>query len=90
MPSEEILFSLAGRVHVMLRRKINRTVDVEWMCADAAYAKEVIKLARSVESEELHKLADRIEQVHPLLLDIENPVAAMPQSAETKYMATLR
>jgi hypothetical protein len=47
-------------------------------------------LARSVESEELHKLADRIEEVHPLLLHIENPVAAMPQSTETKYMATLR
>jgi hypothetical protein len=90
MPSEEILFSLAGRVHVMLRREINRIVDVEWMCIDSAYAKEVIKLARSVESEELHKLADRIEEVHPMLLRIENIVDSIPHQTEPKYVATLR
>ena len=67
----EIIFSLAGRMHVLLRREINRIVDVEWFCANAAYAREVIKLARNVQSEELDKLADRIEEVHPLLPRIE-------------------
>ncbi len=35
----EILFSLAGRLHVLLRREINRIIDVEWMCADASLRK---------------------------------------------------
>jgi len=64
----EVLFSLAGRMHVLLRREINRIIDVEWMCADAAYAKEVIKLARTVDSDELHKLAERVEQLKAKLL----------------------
>ncbi len=90
MSSEEILFSLAGRMHVLLRREINRIVDVEWMCVDSAYAKEVIKLARTAESDELHTLADRVEEVHPLLPRIEQLAASAPSKPETKYVATLR
>jgi hypothetical protein len=86
----EILFSLAGRIHVLLRREINRIVDVEWMCADAAYAKEVIKLARTIESEELHKLAERVEEVHPKLPRIEHLAAPITRQPESKYVATLR
>ncbi len=86
----EVLFSVAGRMHVLLRREINRIVDVEWMCADAAYAKEVVKLARSVESEELHKLADRVEEVHPKFTRIERAVEVLPQQTESKYVSTLR
>lgn len=90
MPNKEILFSLAGRMHVLLRREINRIVDVEWMCINSAYAKEVIKLARTVESDELHKLADRVEEVHPLLPRIEQLDAPIPPRSEAKYVATLR
>lgn len=86
----EILFSLAGRMHVLLRREINRIIDVEWMCADAAYAKEVLKLARTVDSDELHKLAERVEQVHPKFLRTEHVAEHIPTTAESKYMTTLR
>lgn len=88
----EVLFSVAGRMHVLLRREINRIVDVEWMCADAAYAREIIKLAREVDSEELHKLADRFEEVHPQLPRIERHIDTPPPSAaaEAKYISTLR
>jgi len=86
----EILFSLAGRMHVLLRREINRIIDVEWMCADAAYAKEVIKLARTADSDELHKLAERVEQVHPKFLRTERVDDHIPAMAESKYMTTLR
>lgn len=86
----EILFSLAGRVHVLMRREINRIVDIEWLCADAAYAKEVIKLARTVQSDELHKLADRIEEVHPKLPRIEQQSSHLPLEAVSKYVMTLR
>jgi hypothetical protein len=86
----EKMFSLAGRMHVVLRREINRIVDVEWLCSDAAYAREVIKLARSAQSDELHKLAERIEEVHPLLRRNELPVAPLPMATEAKYVKTLR
>ncbi|HEX7454852.1 MAG TPA: hypothetical protein VF296_02315 [Gallionella sp.] len=86
----EILFSLAGRVHVLMRREVNRIVDIEWICADAAYAKEVIKLARTVQSDELHKLADRIEEVHPELPRIEQIEISLPLATKSKYVTTLR
>jgi hypothetical protein len=86
----EILFSLAGRMHVLMRREINRIIDVEWMCADAAYAREVIKLARTVDSDELHKLADRVAQVHPKFLRTEYVADHLPAMEESKYMTTLR
>jgi len=86
----EILFSLVGRMHVLLRREVNRIIDVEWMCIDAVYAKEVIKLARSVEMDELDKLCDRVEQVHPLLPRIEHLDRHIPVPAEEKYLKTLR
>ena len=86
----EVLFSLAGRIHVLLRREVNRIVDVEWICVDGTYAKEVIKLARKTQSDELHKLADRIEQVHPGLPRIENVESPPPIAADSKYVTTLR
>ena len=86
----EVLFSLAGRMHVLLRREINRIVDVEWMCADAAYAREVIKLARSVGSDELLKLADRVEEVHPQLSNHEIHAMVSPMRTDSKYVAQLR
>lgn len=86
----EIIFSLAGRMHVLLRREINRIVDVEWFCTNAVYAREVIKLARTAQSAELDKLADRIEEVHPLFPRIEESAMLVPLAPETKYVKTLR
>ncbi len=86
----EVLFSLAGRMHVLLRRESNRIIDVEWLCADATYALEVIRLARSLDSDELQRLAARVEEVHPLLPRIERHGAPVSPQAESKYVATLR
>jgi hypothetical protein len=86
----EILFSLAGRLHVLLRREMNRIIDVEWMCADPVYAREVIKLARTVETDELLKLADRVEEVHPLFQRIERRTISVPLSTDPKYVNSLR
>jgi hypothetical protein len=86
----EIVFSLAGRLHVLLRREINRIVDVEWFCADAVYAGEVIRLVRNAHSDEMNKLADRIEEVHPLLPRVEQRTAPVTMEQEIKYVKTLR
>ena len=87
---QEILFSLAGRLHVSLRREINRIIDVEWFCSNAAYAGEVIKLARNTQSAELKKLADRVEEVHPLLKRAEQKTEDTPVVTESQYVTTLR
>ncbi len=86
----EKLFALAGRIHVLLRREHNRIIDVEWMCADENYAKEVIRLARSAGSDELQALAERIEAVHPLLPKPQHVEVPIPVKAEAKYVASLR
>jgi hypothetical protein len=87
---QEIIFSLAGRLHVSLRREINRIIDVEWFCLNAAYAGEVIKLARKTQSAELNKLADRMEEVHPLLRRAEQTTEDTPVATESQYVMTLR
>lgn len=86
----EILFSLAGRVHTLLRRESSRIIDVEWLCADAAYASEVIRLVEATESEELQKLAERIREVHPLFLKTTAQTEPVIVSNVRKYMNTLR
>jgi hypothetical protein len=86
----EKLFALAGRIHVLLRREHNRIIDVEWMCADEHYAREVVKLARSADSEELLALAERVEAVHPLLPKPQRIEVPIPVKAEAKYVASLR
>ena len=86
----EILFSLAGRVHTLLRRESSRIIDVEWLCADAAYAREVIRLVDASQSDELQKLAERIREVHPLILKTTERAAPAIVSNEHKYTNTLR
>lgn len=86
----EILFSLAGRIHVLLRRETNRIIDVEWMCVDVGYASEVLRLASATDSEELHKLVERVEQVYPLFPKPVKPVVVAAPVNESKYMNTLR
>lgn len=86
----EVLFSLAGRIHVLLRRETNRIIDVEWMCTDGVYAREIVGLVSKTDSDELHKLAERIKEVHPHFARQIQPEAAEPESKVTRYMNTLR
>lgn len=38
--------SVAALISVILRRKINRTIDVKWLVTNDAYAQEIIKPCR--------------------------------------------
>jgi len=80
----EKLFSAAGRIYVLLRRETNRMIDVEWVIVNAAYAREVIQLARATGLPELAELAERIEETHPLLPPVVKaavPAQAVPTAA---------
>ena len=88
---KERLFSLAGRVYVLLRRQTNRMIDVEWVITNADYAREVVSLARGTGIAELVEMAEHIEEIHPLLHD-EKMAAPMLSATvpELKYVAHLR
>ncbi len=88
----EQLFSVVGRVYVMLRRETNRMIDVEWTIANAEYAREVVRLARTTGVDELIKLAKRIEDTHPLLprnkrVEVISPTGSLDAP---KYVNSLR
>ena len=37
--------AIAAHLHVVMRRKIGRVTDIEWLMRNAEYAREVIRLA---------------------------------------------
>ena len=79
----EKLFSMVGRMHVILRREEGRIIDVEWVRANSEYALEVQRLARASSNQELQELSDQIQILHPLLKDSAKPAAA-PKEASSK------
>ena len=55
--------SVAALISVILRRKINRTIDVKCLVTNDAYAQEIIKLCREQGQNDLTEYADRLEQL---------------------------
>jgi len=63
--------AVAAHLYVTLRRNANRVIDVEWMGKNDEYAKEILRLCRSLGFDDLTKYADRYEE-----LMLSKPVAA--------------
>jgi hypothetical protein len=61
MMLESEKFAIAAHLHVLLRRVNGRVTDVEWMIRSPEYAREVIRVARTEQHADLHKLADKLE-----------------------------
>jgi hypothetical protein len=59
--SENEKLSLATRLYVRLRLNKGRVVDVLWMLRNQDYAREILKIARSLHDNEAAELADRYE-----------------------------
>ena len=55
--------SVAALISVILRRKINRTINVKWLVQNDAYAQEIIKLCREQAQDDLTEYADRLDQL---------------------------
>jgi hypothetical protein len=45
MPSDSEKLAVAAHLHVLMRRKMGRVTDVEWLVRNADYAREIIRLA---------------------------------------------
>ena len=55
--------SVGALISVILRRKINRTIDVKWLVENEVYAHEIIKLCREQGMDDLNEYADHLEQL---------------------------
>lgn len=69
--------ALAAHLHVVLRRRVGRVTDVEWLVRDMAYAREILALALASEYAECHEWA------HKLQAALFPPVASAPRPLPT-------
>lgn len=63
MDQEAEKTSIAALMSVILRRKLNRTVDVKWMVKNQDYAREVIRISRELDVADLNGYADHFEKL---------------------------
>ena len=59
--SDNEKISVAALISVILRRKIGRTIDVQWLIKDPTYAKEIINLSRKQGLDDLTGYANKLE-----------------------------
>jgi hypothetical protein len=59
--SDNEKISIAALISVILRRKLGRTIDVQWLAKDATYAREIIKLSRAQNLDDLTGYANKLE-----------------------------
>lgn len=60
MDSESHIYGLLGRIHVLMRRALNRITDVEYMRSNADYAREIVRIAEGTDNAELHELCGKL------------------------------
>lgn len=68
-------FAIAAHLHVLLRRKVGRVTDVEWIVKNRDYAIEVVRIARAEKQPELDEWADKLEGVLQGLRSAARPAA---------------
>ena len=78
--------SVAALISVILRRKLGRTIDVQWLVKNAAYAREIINLSREQKLDDLTGYANKLE----MLIFGTNTAIAMPAAVEVNrsFVAT--
>lgn len=60
MESDSVIYSLLGRVHLLMRRQVNRITDVEYMRVNKEYSREIVRLGLESGHPELVELCDRL------------------------------
>ena len=72
MDSDSHIYGLLGRIHVLLRRTLNRITDVEYMRVNADYTREIIRVAAASGNEELLELCAKLS----VAMDLNKALAA--------------
>jgi hypothetical protein len=58
-PSERL--AIAAHIHVLLRRKLGRVTDTEWMASNVDYAREILRVCRAEPDPDLQDWAGKLE-----------------------------
>lgn len=75
MDSDSHIYGLLGRIHVLMRRVLNRITDVEYMRVNAAYTREILRIAEATDSAELHELCGKLR----VAMELDGPSDAAPK-----------
>ena len=75
MDSESHIYGLLGRIHVLMRRVLNRITDVEYMRVSADYAREIVRIAESTDNAELHELCGKLR----IAMELDVPATPPPK-----------
>lgn len=70
--------AIAAHLHVLLRRKLGRVTDTEWMASNADYAREILRVCRAEADPDLQDWATKLEAVMRSLMPRPAPVEARP------------
>lgn len=97
-PSDRI--AIAAHLHVLLRRKLGRITDTEWMAANEEYARTIVRLCHEQSDEDLRTWADKLDAHYAAERGDRRAEAASPspspallnamQSVEQRYVGRLR
>lgn len=87
--------AMAAHLHVAMRRKLGRVVDVEWLVRNDDYAREIIRIASAEHGHpEIQQWAGRLQTA---LFAAAPPAPLVPQqpptpkaSAPARYVGRLR
>ncbi len=87
--------SVAALISVILRRKINRTIDVVWLVTNDVYAREIIQLCHAQGLTELSEYADHLNKLMfgveiPATSNLANNIAAQSAKEVAEQPVLLR
>ena len=91
------IFAVLGRIHVLLRRDLNRITDIEWASVNKAYASEVVRLCSTASHPDLQMLAAKLSdmlELTPTRLSSSGrapaPMGPTTQAALADVVSTVR
>jgi len=92
MASDSEKLAVAAHLHVLMRRKMGRVTDVEWLVRNADYAREIIRLA--CQQAEHPEVADWGARLQAMLFPKPPPATTTPVGARAvaaaRYIGGLR
>lgn len=93
MPDMDRL-AVAAHLHVLMRRRLNRITDMEWMSTNREYAMAMVRLAHASGHADLQEWAEKLERAWRLVADGVVPpgprLPPAPPAPPKRYVSTLR
>jgi len=93
MSSDSEKMAVAAHLHVLMRRKMGRVTDVEWLVRNAEYAQEIIRVAcQQADHAEVAEWGERLRgMLFPKALPAAEPAHLTDDGpAAARYVGRLR